>query len=212
MKHSEKLIVAITGASGAIYGRRLVEVLVRQRVPLYLIVSDPAKIVMAEELGIKWHDNASALTTLWGGAALEWITVFSNKDFAAPVSSGSHRTRGMVIIPCSMGTLAAVASGVANNLIHRTADVMLKERRPLVFVPRETPLSEIHLENMLKLRRMGASMVPAMPGFYAGTPTIEGLTDFVVGKTLDQLGIEHELFARWKESPRLEALHFDENS
>lgn len=197
---SERIVVGVTGASGMVYAKRLVEVLVNSRIPLYLIVSDPAKLVMAEEMGFKWADTPSSLTALWGPQSLEWISVLSNKDFAAPVSSGSHPVRGMVVVPCSMSSLAAIACGMANTLVHRAADVALKERRPLVIVPRETPLSEIHLENMLKLRRMGVCIVPAMPGFYAGETTVQDMVDFVVGKTLDQLGVAHQLFKRWKVS------------
>ena len=123
--------------------------------------------------------------------------MFSPKDFTAPIASGSYPTQGMIVIPCSMGTLGAIAAGVSQNLIHRAADCTLKEGRKLVMVPRETPLNAIHLENMLKLSRLGVRIVPAMPGFYSGAKSLEDMIDFMVGKVLDQFEFEHALYPRW---------------
>lgn len=190
--------MAVTGASGIIYGTRLVDVLNEMGVPLELVISDTARIVMKEELGNEWDPPASSL-----------IKVHDFHDFTAPIASGSYPTEGMVVIPCSMGTLGAIASGLSQNLIHRAADCTIKEGRKLILVPRETPLSAIHLENMLKLSRLGVRIVPAMPAFYSGQQNIRELIDFVVGKTLDQMGIPHVLYPRWVGKtglkPKLEA-------
>lgn len=179
-------IVAVTGASGIIYGVRLVDVLTEMGVPIELVISDTARIVMKEELGNEWHPPASSL-----------VKVCDFHDFTAPIASGSYPTEGMVVIPCSMGTLGAIASGLSQNLIHRAADCTIKEGRKLILVPRETPLSAIHLENMLKLSRLGVRIVPAMPAFYSGQQSIRELIDFMVGKTLDQMGLPHALYPRW---------------
>ncbi len=180
-------VVAITGASGVTYGLRLVEVLMEQQCPVELVVSDTARIVMREELGT--------------GARLpepsRELRIHDFHDFTAPIASGSYPTAGMVIIPCSMGTLGAVASGLSQNLIHRAADCTIKEGRRLILVPREMPLSAIHLENMLKLARLGVKIVPPMPAFYSGQQKIADLVDFVVGKVLDQMGVAHALYPRW---------------
>lgn len=178
-------VVAITGASGVIYGVRLVEVLAEQRIPVELVVSDTAKIVMKEELGSEID------------LGKEGVSVHDFRDFTAPIASGSYPTAGMVIIPCSMGTLGAIASGLSQNLIHRAADCTIKEGRKLILVPRETPLSAIHLENMLKLARLGVKIVPPMPAFYSAQEKISDLVDFVVGKVLDQMGVPHALYPRW---------------
>lgn len=195
-------IVAITGASGVIYGIRLLEVLAEQKIPVELVVSDTAKIVMKEEMGIDntTQDNTRCLTSgprnLTPGV-VQGVHLHSFRDFTAPIASGSYPTEGMVIIPCSMGTLGAIASGLSQNLIHRAADCTIKEGRKLILVPRETPLSAIHLENMLKLARLGVKIVPPMPAFYSGQQKISDLVDFVVGKVLDQMGIQHMLYPRW---------------
>lgn len=184
-------IVAITGASGAIYAVRLLEVLAEQKVPVELVISDTAKIVMQEEL-----DPANT-RCLFQTPGVEGVNKHGFRDFTAPIASGSYPTQGMVIIPCSMGTLGAIASGLSQNLIHRAADCTIKENRKLILVPRETPLSAIHLENMLKLARLGVKIVPPMPAFYSGQKNIQDLVDFVVGKVLDQMGIPHMLYPRW---------------
>ncbi len=184
-------IVAITGASGAVYGVRLLQVLAEAGIPVELVISDTAKIVMKEELGCQ----APLLQTIKVPGT--FIHLHDFHDFTAPIASGSYPTEGMVIAPCSMGTLGAIASGLSQNLIHRAADCTIKEGRKLVLVPRETPLSAIHLENMLKLSRLGVKIVPPMPAFYSGQQKISDLVDFVVGKILDQMGIPHMLYPRW---------------
>ncbi|MFQ6053036.1 MAG: UbiX family flavin prenyltransferase [Candidatus Bathyarchaeia archaeon] len=180
-----RLIVAVTGASGVIYGKRLLEVLKEMAAEVHLIISESAELVIDHEL-----DGPQALARLADH-------VYEPGDLTAPLTSGSYRVDGMVIIPASMKTIAAIASGYCDNLISRAADVQLKERRPLILVPRETPLNAIHLENMAKLSRLGVTILPAMPGFYHGPETIGDLIDFVVGKVLDQLGVEHDLYRRW---------------
>ncbi len=182
-----RLIVAVTGASGIIYGKRLLEVLKDKKVETHLIVSDSAEVVAESEIG--------------GTRSLEELAyrVYEPGDLAAPISSGSFKVDGMVIAPASMKTIAALASGYCDNLITRAADVQLKERRPLILVPRETPLHAIHLENMARLSRLGAVVLPAMPGFYHEPKTVDDLVNFVVGKVLDQLGLDHGLYRRWGE-------------
>jgi len=181
-----RLVVAITGASGIIYGKRLLEVLHEKRVETHLIVSKAAEKVMEHELKI----NRKVLEKLA-------THTYDADDLTAPLTSGSFKTDGMVIVPCSMKTLAGIAHGFADNLILRAADVMLKEKRRLIVVPRETPLSIVHLRNMLTAARLGVCVVPAMPAFYHKPENIGDLVDFVVGRVLDCLGIEHSLFKRW---------------
>jgi 4-hydroxy-3-polyprenylbenzoate decarboxylase len=188
-------IVAITGASGVVYGKRLVECLVEQEIPVYLIISEPAKQIIADELGIKVEGNK--ITSLFGKNAKKYLAVFDNNDLSAPIASGSCRIAGMIVIPCSMATLSAIATGNSRSLIERAADVTLKEHRRLILVPREMPLNAIHLKNMLELSRIGVDIVPPMPGFYHHPKSIEDMVDFVVGKVLDLLDIEHNLYKRW---------------
>lgn len=194
------LLLAMTGASGAIYGLKLCKELLQKGIRLTIVISDTGLEVIREETGLDWRgaerDAAKALHDHFNPLP-EQLEYFAEGNFLAPVASGSSAPDAMVICPCTMGTLARVACGVSGNLIERSADVMLKERRPLVLVPRETPLSEIHLENMLKLSRMGGRIVPAMPAFYQKPESVDDLVDFVVGKTLDSLGIENNLFKRW---------------
>lgn len=179
-----RVLVAITGASGAIYGLRLLEVLKQKRVESYCIVSDAAKKIIKHEISDKKYQSLIK-------------DCLDESEIEAPFSSGSFRLDAMIVAPCSMKTLAAIAHGYADNLITRTADVMLKERRKLVLLPRETPLSAIHLENMLKLSRFGVIILPAAPGFYHNPKRVNDLVDFIVGKVLDTLGIENNLFKRW---------------
>jgi len=181
------LIVAITGCSGVIYGVRLLEACRKLGIETDLIVSQAAEKLLELELDKTIKDIRKLATRN-----------YSQDDLAAPLASGSVKTDGMVIAPCSMKTLGAIASGIADNLITRAADVTLKEGRPLVLVPRETPLNLIHLENMVKLKRAGATILPAMPGFYHKPKEILELIDFIVGRILDVLGVEHKLYRRWQ--------------
>lgn len=190
-----RVLLAITGASGSIYGLRLLEELLKAGYQVTLVASVSGREVCRFETGVELGD-AEALKARWGlpNAAL---TLRGADDLWAPEASGSAAPDAMVIAPCSMGTVGRIAAGIAANLIERAADVMLKERRPLLLLPRETPFSSIHLENLLKLSRAGARIVPAMPAFYQQPQTLDDLVDFVVGKLLDQLGINHSLFRRW---------------
>jgi len=221
------LVVAMTGASGAIYAVRLLEVLLASGRNVHLTISPSAKLVVSKELDLELNleqfeisqllppdsklsaesavrllrpgaegvaaDNSSVLSEITPGK----VTYHHYSDFRAGIASGSFLTAGMVICPCSMGTLASIAGGHSENLIHRAADVHLKERRKLIVVPRETPLGSIQLENMKRLTDSGAVVLPAMPGFYHNPRSIRDLVDFVVGRILDQLDIEHALFRRW---------------
>jgi 4-hydroxy-3-polyprenylbenzoate decarboxylase len=193
------LVVAITGASGAPYAVRLLEALVRAGQPISLIVSShgwrllATETAISDEQALKRHVGA----TRWAAN----VRVFDDGDRGASPASGSARTAGMIICPCSMGTVAAIAHGTSRSLIERAADVTLKERRKLIVVPRETPLSDIHLENMLRLSRAGAVVLPAAPGFYNRPQAIGELVDFVVARVLDHAGVEHNLGRRWKGQP-----------
>ena len=195
--------LAFTGASGMPFGLRLLECLLGAGVRVYLLYSPAAQIVAKQEcdlvLPARAGDAERALGTRFGAAAGR-LHVFGREDWMAPVASGSNPADAMVVCPCSMGTLGAIAGGLADNLIERAADVMLKERRPLVLVPRETPLSAIHLENMLKLARAGAVILPPAPGFYDRPQSVAELVDFVVARVLDQLGVAHALGPRWGEA------------
>jgi 4-hydroxy-3-polyprenylbenzoate decarboxylase len=189
------LVVAITGASGAPYAVRLLEALLEAEREIWLIVSSHGLRLLRTELDI---DSVDALRQRVGARA--WgrlVREYEDADRGAAPASGSARNAGMVICPCSMGTLSAVSVGASRSLVERAADVMLKERRPLVLVPRETPLSAIHLQNMLRLSRAGAVILPAAPGFYNRPQTVEDLVDFVVARVLDQLGVAHTLAKRW---------------
>ncbi|HTJ21236.1 MAG TPA: flavin prenyltransferase UbiX [Gemmatimonadaceae bacterium] len=188
------IVVAITGASGAPYAVRLLESLVRAKRPTQLIVSSHGLRLLDTELGIGSMD---ALRDKVGGDWERHVTVFDDGDRGAAPASGSALSAGMVICPCSMGTLSAISIGASRSLVERAADVTLKERRKLILVPRETPLSEIHLENMLRVTRAGAIVMPAAPGFYHRPHSVADLVDFMVARVLDHLGVEHELVARW---------------
>jgi len=194
-------VVGITGASGAPYGIKLVKELLAAGIHVHLVISDAGWRVLKEELGWDAAKRQDALAAAFEGAAQEGkLTYHPLNDIGASIASGSFRAEGMVIIPCSMGSLAAIANGSSTNLLTRAADVMLKEGRPLLLVPRETPLSAIHLENMLKLARLGVRIIPAMPAFYNGPQTVEDIVGFLVGKVMDSMGIAHNLFRRWGES------------
>lgn len=188
------LILAITGASGAPYAVRLLEVLARERVPVELIVSSHGWRLLEAESGVP---DDVALKAATGG---DWssVTFYADSDRGAAPASGSHRTRGMVICPCSMGTVAAIAHGTSRSLIERAADVMLKERRKLIVVPRETPFSLVHLRNLTALTEAGGVVIPAAPGFYHRPASIGELVDFVVQRILDQLDLGIELAPRWE--------------
>jgi len=188
------IVVAITGASGAPYAVRLVEVLARRRVPTWLIVSSHGWRLLGAETGIQDEAGLRAAT---GG---DWssIRVFPDSDRGAAPASGSARNAGMVICPCSMGTVAAIAAGTSRSLVERAADVVLKERRKLVLVPRETPLSLIHLRNLTTVTEAGAVVIPAAPGFYHRPTEIGQLVDFVVQRVLDHLGLDIEIAPRWQ--------------
>ena len=193
------IFVALTGASGSMYGLRLAEQLCLNGFQVTFSASCSGTAVCREETGLDLSgDLDKALQRLYAHLEISsGITLVHPDDLFCGAASGSSAPDAMVICPCSMGTLARVACGISGNLIERSADVMLKERRPLLLVPRETPLSDIHLENMLKLSRAGARIIPAMPGFYGRPETVLDLVDFVVGKVLDQLGVENDLYKRW---------------
>jgi 4-hydroxy-3-polyprenylbenzoate decarboxylase len=189
------LVVAITGASGAPYAVRLLQGLVAARRRTWLIVSSHGWRLLSTETGIA---DLAALRERVGGEAWDaCVTVFDDNDRGATPASGSARTAGMIICPCSMGTVSAIAHGASRSLVERAADVHLKERRPLMLVPRETPLSEIHLENLLRVTRAGAVVIPAAPGFYHRPTTIDELVDFMVARVLDHAGVDHQIGQRW---------------
>lgn len=190
--------VGITGASGAQYGIRLVQKLLSESYKVHLVLTEAAWQVFQLELKLDTSNRDKLLFELFS-INNELLHVHSLHDYRAPIASGSYKHDGMVIIPCSMGTLSSIASASSNNVLERAADVMLKEKRKLILVPRETPLNEIHLENMLRLSKMGVTILPAMPGFYQHPTSIEDLIDFVVGKVLDNFGVDHSLFTRWGE-------------
>lgn len=181
-----RLVVGVTGASGVVYAKRLLEVLKEKNIETHIVVSKTAERIIKHELEMDRADFEKLGRYCY------------REDHAdAPLASGSFKTDGMIIIPCSLKTLAGIASGYADNLILRAADVTLKEKRKLILVPRETPLNAIHLRNMLELAKIGVVILPAMPAFYHKPKSIHELVDFIVGKILDILGIEHELFKRW---------------
>lgn len=199
-KQQKTITLAITGASGAQYGIRLLEILLAQGHCVYLMVSKAAHIVIATETEYKFPGQAAKLEEYLStkyNAKHGQLRVFGKEDWMSPVASGSGAPSQMVVCPCSTGSLSAIANGASNNLIERAADVALKERRQLILVPREAPYSEIHLEHMLKLTRMGAVIIPASPGFYHQPKTMGDLVDFIVARILNQLGIEQDLLAKW---------------
>jgi flavin prenyltransferase len=194
------IAIAITGASGAVYATRTLAALLERRVHVELIVSDYGRRLLRDELGDqaaveRLHDFLAA--KYGDGVAAGTITLHSNRDLGATIASGSHGCSAMAIVPCSMKTLAAVAHGLSRNLIERAADVMLKERRRLVIVPRETPMSLPQLRNMVLCAEAGAMILPAMPGFYQLPKTLDDLADFMAGKILSALGFEHDLYPAW---------------
>jgi 4-hydroxy-3-polyprenylbenzoate decarboxylase len=193
------LVFAITGASGAPYAVRLLQVLAELEVPTWLIVSSHGWRLLRTESGI---GDMPALRAFVGERAFDAaVTVFDDNDRGAAPASGSARTSGMVVCPCSMGTVSAIAHGTSRSLVERAADVALKERRRLLLVPRETPLSLIHLENLVQVTRAGATVIPAAPGFYHQPAGIADLVDFMVARVLDHLDIEHSVGKRWGSAP-----------
>ncbi len=199
-----RVVIAMTGASGSAYAVRLLEVLLASNVKVDLTISPAAVQVFQQELNrnIDLNDFDPAKldpssTVLANCQQSNNLAYYHYQDFSAGIASGSHLTRGMVVCPCSMGTLAALANGMSNNLIHRAADVHLKEQRKLIVMPRETPLGVIALGNMKKLAEAGAVVLPAMPGFYHNPQSIDDLVDFVVARICDQLSIDSNLMSRW---------------
>jgi 4-hydroxy-3-polyprenylbenzoate decarboxylase len=198
----QTVAVALTGASGMPYGLRLVECLIRAGVRVQLLYSAVAQIVARQEMDLALPARPAEVQRELAarfGAAPGQLDVYGREERFAPLASGSNPPDAMVICPCTMGTLAAVAAGLAQNLIERAADVVIKEGRKLILVPRETPFSAIHLENMLTLSRAGAVILPANPGFYHRPATVQEVVDFIVARILDQIAVPHELMRRWGE-------------
>ena len=200
MASDKTITVAMTGASGAPYTLRLLQQLIQAGVRVQFICSQPGQIVMATETELKLPASPQQMQLKLCehlDCSKEQIVVYGKDQWSAPVASGSSVADAMIVCPCSMGSLAAIAHGLGNNLIHRAADVILKERKKLVLVPRETPFSSLHLENMLKLSNLGAVILPPNPAFYQGVGSIQDLIDFVVSRILDQLDIDNALSPRW---------------
>lgn len=190
----KKIIIGITGASGSIYAIRLIEELLKKDIFVHIVCTDNGKKVMKFETNVSIDEWVRTLKETYNHVKLEDIN-----DLFSGVASGSYKFDAMIVVPCSMGTLAEISNGLAKNLLCRAADVALKENRKLILVPRETPLNAIHLENMLKLSKLGVSILPAMPGFYHKPESMEDLINFVVGKILDSLSIENTLFKKWED-------------
>ncbi len=191
-----EIIVGITGASGIVLGHRTVDVLTHLGHRVHLILSRAALITAHEEMGAEFA-SSDRFVSSFSPHQQENISVYKIGDFTAPIASGSYPVDGMIVIPCSMATLAGIALGLADNLIRRAADVMFKERRRLVIVPRETPLSEIHLENMLRVTRAGGIILPPLPAWYTRPQSLRDVENFIVGRALDSLGIDAKLYPRW---------------
>ena len=183
-------VVGITGASGSIYAIRLIHELVSRENKVHVVITDAGRMVMKEELGFGLEEAEGKLK------------VWDNSDFSAPFMSGSNPPDEVIVIPCSMGKLGAIAAGISTNLLERAADVALKEKRRLILVVRETPLNLIHIENMAKVTRAGGVILPAAPAFYSMPETVEDMIDFVVGRVLDLTGIQHDLYKKWQESTK----------
>jgi len=200
MMHKKQIIIAMTGASGAIYGLHLMQKLAAQGVFLHVLLSDAARIVLKQECDLDLPES-QAETAKALAAYLDCdealLKCYAKHDWFSPAASGSSGIGQMVVVPCSMGTLAGIANGISDQLIERAADVMIKERKQLILVPRETPLSAIHLEHMLKLSRLGVDIMPAMPGFYHQPKCVDDLVDFMVSRILDHLHVENTEAKRW---------------
>lgn len=200
MNNNKSITVALTGASGMHYGLRLLQQLIVADHGIDLIVSNAAQVVLSMENGLTVPGQPREMQRFFCDylqASQEQLRVYGREQWNAPIASGSAVNRAMVICPCTSGTLAAIASGNSDNLLERAADVVLKEQRKLILVHRETPVSAIHLEHMLKLARLGVTILPANPGFYHQPKTIDDLVDFIVARILDHLDIEHNLVTRW---------------
>jgi len=196
------LVLAITGASGVIYGQRLLQVLLKTDIDIHLTISPSGAVVLKHEVGVDVDlENFRVGDLISGQADSDRLKYYHHKNFMTPIASGAFKTRGMVICPCSGSTLSGIATAASSNLIMRAADVHLKEKRPLILVPRETPLSLIQIENLEKTCRAGATILPASPGFYHAYQTVDDLVDFVVARILDHLDIDHDLIRRWGSSP-----------
>ncbi len=196
---NESIIVAITGASGAAYALRLIQRLAEAGVYQHILLSNAARVVLKQEVGLSIPEQTALEQVLADhlNITADHMRCYALDDWFSPTASGSAGIKKMVVIPCSMGTLARIANGASDNLIERAADVMMKERRQLILVPRETPLSSIHLENMLKLSRMGTHIIPAMPGFYHRPETLEDIIDFLVDRVLDHLDFANPEAQQW---------------
>ncbi len=202
MTDSKQVALAITGASGAPYAKRLLEQLLLQGITVHLMISAAGRIVLADELDWKLPSRAADATKVLEkqfSCQAGQIKLYGEQQWSSPLASGSHSVPTMNVCPCTMGTLSAIACGGSDNLINRAADVMIKEQRKLIVVPREAPFSPIHLENMLKLSRLGVCIMPPNPGFYFRPQTLEDVVDFVVARILDQASIKHQLMPRWGE-------------
>ena len=192
--------VAITGASGAVYGVRLLEFLLKSGHHLYLCITREGGMVIREELGLRWQGNPSEITSYIYGhfqGVKGTLRVYQEDDFLAPIASGSVPVDAMMVVPCSMKTVAGISAGSSSNLVERAADVTLKEKRPLIVVPRETPLNPFHVRNLLTLSQAGIHILPAMPAFYHHPKSVDDMVDFIVGRVLDVLKIDHDLYRRW---------------
>ena len=200
LQFKDTITLAFSGASGAPYGLRLLEVLIEQQFQVYVLISSAARVVFDIESGIKLSGNetkASEQLSALYNAKQEQLKVYGKDNWFSPVASGSAAPKKMIVCPCSAGTVSAIAVGASDNLLERAADVVIKERGHLILVPRETPFNQIHLENMLKLSRLGVTIMPASPGFYHQPQSIADLVDFMVARILDHLNIEHNLTKRW---------------
>jgi 4-hydroxy-3-polyprenylbenzoate decarboxylase len=208
----KKYILAITGASGSIFGIRLLEELLKAA-EVHVVISHNTFSIIDAETGIDWTDKSQESGVGSQGSEktedrirkyfkTERLFFYEDKDMEAPIASGSFKTDGMFVVPCSMKTLSGIANGYANNLIERAADVIIKEGRPMLISPREMPFSAIHLENMLKLARLGVKIAPPVPAFYQRPEKINDIVDFVVGKILDSFGIDNAMFKRWGDAPQ----------
>lgn len=191
----KKIVVGITGASGSIYAKRLIEVLVKEDIQINVVATEKGKQVFKYELSLSLDNWIKELSSTHNNIKLE-----DNNNLFSGVASGSNKYDAVIILPCSMGTLAEISYGLSKNLLCRAADVALKENRKLIIVPRETPLNSIHLENMLRLSKMGAAIIPAMPGFYHHPSSIEDIVDFLIGKILDYINVENKLFKKWEDT------------